>query len=106
MPPRVAALVRTLQLDEEPLRAERRGEPRCAMLVVEREPVPHAPGEADEALAQLCDGLERDARRQRLPVFAARMSRACVRRGDDSAEVRVPTPALAEKRHVHAHVRA
>ena len=106
VPPRVAALVRTLQLDEEPLRAERRGEPRCAMLVVEREPVARAPGEADEALVQLRDGLERDAGRERLPIFAARSPRAGMRRGEDPAEVRVAQPALAEQRHVAALARA
>ena len=100
VPPCIAALVGALQLDEEPLGAERGGEPRGAVLVVEREPVARAPGEADEALVQLRDGLERDVGRQWLPIFAARMPSAGMRLGEDPAEVRVAQAALAEQRPV------
>ena len=58
--PRIPSLVRSLELDEEALAAERGGEPRGAVLVVEREAVTCTAREADEALVQLCDRLEGD----------------------------------------------
>jgi hypothetical protein len=95
--PRIAPLVRPLQLDEEPLAAERACEPGRAARIVERQPVAGAPGEADEPLVQLRDGLERDGRGQRLPVLSPRAAGPCVRRREDPAEVRVALPALAEQ---------
>ncbi len=98
---RVAALVRPLELDEEPLPAERGGEPRGGVRVVEREPVSGAAGEADEPVVQLGDGVERDGRRQGLSVLPPGTARAGMGRGEDPAEVRVPLAALAEQRDVH-----
>ncbi len=57
--PRVSPLVRSLELDVEALAAECVGETRRAARIMERQPVARAAGEADEALVQLRDGLER-----------------------------------------------
>ena len=98
--PRVAPLVRPLQLDEEPLAAERRGEPRGSRRIAEREPVARTAGQADEPLVQLHHRLERDGGRQGLPVLPPGTAGPGMGGGEDPAEVRVPPPALAEERHV------
>jgi len=100
--PHVTPLVRPLQLDEEPLAAERAREPGRAARIVERQPVTGAAREADEPLVQLGDGLERDGRRQRLSVFPPRTACPGMSGGEDPAKVRVALPALAEQGDVAA----
>ena len=70
---RVAALVRTLQLDEEAVAAERVREPRCCVRVAHREAVARAAGEADEPFVQLLEQLLVERRRQRLAVLLRRV---------------------------------
>src|SRR6185503_514629 len=53
VPPRVAPLVRALELDEEPLAPERAGQLGCRIRILDTEPVPRTAGEADETLVQL-----------------------------------------------------
>ncbi len=65
--PRVAALVRPLQLDEEVVPAEDPGEPRRRVRVADGEPVPRAAGKADEPLVQLLEQRRVERRRQRAP---------------------------------------
>ena len=95
VPARVAPLVRALELDEEALAAERRGEAGRAVRVVEREPVARAAREADEPLVQLGERLERHGGWQEDTVLLALGARPGMRRGEDPAEVRV---ALARSR--------
>ena len=102
MTTRVASLVRSLELDEEPLAAERRGEPGCATRVVVREPVPRAAGETDEPFVQLGDGLERRGRREEHAVLFPGRTGARMCSGEDPTEVRVALTALAEQRDVTA----
>ena len=102
MASRVAPLEGTLQLDEEPLPPECGGEPRSTGLIVERKPFARAAGEADEPLAQLRDGLERDGGRQEDAVLLALRTRSGMGRGQDAAEVRVALAALAEQRDVRS----
>ena len=73
---RVAALVRTLELDEEAVAAEGVGEPRGRVRVVHGEPVAGAAGEADEPVVQLLEPALVERRRQRLASLA---SAACAR---------------------------
>ena len=54
----VAALVRALELDEEPLAAKRRGEVRGSVGIADREAVARAAGEADEAVVSLGELLQ------------------------------------------------
>src|SRR5205823_937695 len=65
VPARVAALVRPLELDEEPPPPEGTGDLGGRVRIADGEPVPGAAGEADEALAVLEQELEVEARRQR-----------------------------------------
>ena len=95
---RVATLVRTLQLDEEPLPAERRGKPGRAARIVEREPVAGTAGEADEPLVQLGERLERDARLEEHAVLLPFRPRTRMRGGEDPAEVRVPPAASRQSK--------
>ena len=104
VPSRVAALVRPLQLDEEPLPPERGGEPGSAVRVSEREPVARAAGEADEPLVQLRDGLERDRGLEQHPVLLALGPRSRMSGREDPAEVGVAAARLDEERHVRASV--
>src|ERR1022692_989634 len=97
---RVAALVRTLQLDEEVVAAEDSGEPRRRVRVADGEPVPGAAGEADEPLVQLLEQRRVERGRQRLATLLRTRSRMC--RGEEPAEVRVPLLRLDEQRDVRA----
>ena len=93
---RVAALVRTLQLDVEAVAAERAREPHRGVRVAHREAVPRAAGEADEAVVQLLQQGLIEPWRRRLAV--RRVARVRVRRRQQPAEVRVPrapTPRAA-----------
>ena len=74
----VAALVRTLQLDEEALAAERAREPGGGVRVVHGEAVAGAAGEADEAVGVLLDEPLAHGRGERLTILpAARRVPAC-----------------------------
>jgi hypothetical protein len=88
----VAALEGPLQLDEEAIQPECVGQPGGGVGIADAETEPRATGEADEPLRELGDELGRNRRRTRLPVFAARASRACMRGGQKPAEVRVAPP--------------
>ena len=100
VPPRVAPLVRALELDEEALAAERRREPRGAARVAEREPVAGTAREADEPLVQLGERLERNGGLEEHAVLLPRGTSPGMRRGEDAAEVRVALPVLAKERDV------
>ena len=106
--PRVAALVRTLQLDEEVLASEDIGEPRRRVRVANGEPVPRAAGETDEPVVQLLEQRRLERRRQRLASLLRPRPR--MRRREQPAEVRVPLLRLDEEREmrpaVECHFRA
>ncbi len=96
----VAALERALELDVE--RAGKRGREAGGAVRVERaQALARAAGEADEALGVGGDDVERRLRWEQFPL-AALDPRARVRVGEDPAQVRVATPALAEERDVRA----
>ena len=99
---RVAALVGTLELDEETLAAECAGQPRGSVRVAHRDSVPRAAGEADEPVVQLLEQTLIECRvRRRLGFlsFSPRL-RMCSR--DQPAEIRVPLRRLDEDGHVRA----
>ena len=102
--PRVAALVRPLQLDVEAVAAEGAREPHRGVRVAHREAVARAAGETDEAVVQLLQLSLVKAWRRRLAV--RRVARVRVRRGEQPAEVRVPARRLHEQRDVRAVRRA
>ena len=102
VPSRVAPLEWPLQLDVEAVAPERLRQAGGTVRVAQAEPVARAPGEADEALAELRHGLQGDGRRQGLTVLTARTPRPCMRGGEDAAEVGVAAAVLAEQRHVSA----
>ena len=97
VPLRVAALVRPLELDEEPVPAEDRRQLRRAVAVPYRETVPRAAGQADEALVELREQVPIEARRNRLRRLGPSPG---MRRGQQPAEVRVPARRLDEQCHV------
>ena len=107
VPTRVASLVRALELDEEPVAAEGAGELGGRVRVTNREPVARAAGEADEPLVQLGQECGIERRRQQLALLRPSSG---VGRGQQAAEVRVPTLALDEQGHVRSaaqrHLRA
>ena len=104
VPPGVAPLVRSLELDEEPLPPERGCEPGRACRVAEREPVARAAGEADEALVELGDRRERHGGLEQDAVLLPLGSRARMRGGEDPAQVRVAPARLDEERQVSSSV--
>ena len=94
--PRVAALVRTLQLDVE--RAGKRArEPRRRVRVDDAEPLPRAAGQRNEPLGMLGEDVDARPGRQQLALPAGQPG-ARVRVGEDAAEVRVAPLRLAEQR--------
>ena len=99
VPAHVAALVRSLELDEEAL-TERPGDRRRGVRVAHGEPVPRAAGEADEPLVQLEEELDRQRGIERR-VLGLR-PRPRVRGGEKPAEVRVAARVLDEQRDVSA----
>src|SRR2546423_1717147 len=84
----VAALERPLELDEEAVAAERLRQPRRRVRVPDREPVPGAPRQADEALVALLQQFLPERRLQQLALFSGH-TRPRMRRGHQPAEVRV-----------------
>jgi hypothetical protein len=64
--PRVAAFVRTLELDVEALAAEGAGEPRGSVRIVDGKSLPRTAGETDEPLVQLLEQAYVECGRQRL----------------------------------------
>ena len=87
---RVATLVRTLELDEEAVRAEGTGKARGTVGVAHRDSVPRAAGEADEPLVQLLEQVWIERRiHGRLTFFSFR-PRVRMRSRDQPAQVRVP----------------
>jgi hypothetical protein len=105
--PHVPTLVGALELDVEAI-AERARDGRGGVGIEHAEPSARATGEADEAVVQLQEQLERQRRRQRW-VLGTR-TRLRVRRGQKPAEVRVAAGVLDEQRDVRAalerHLRA
>ena len=99
---RVAAFVRSLQLDEEAVAAERLREPRRGVRIAHRQPVPRAAGETDEPLVEPFEQARVERRRQRLPSFLR--TRPRMRGGEQPAEVRVALRGLDEQRDVRAAV--
>ena len=94
----VVTAVGTLQLDPQPLRAERVEQPSRGRLVVYA--ALGAAGQADEALGVLQHGLQGDRRLTALAPFA----RVGMRAGEDPAEV-APAPCVAnEQRQVASAV--
>ena len=93
VPAGVSAQVRTLELDEEPLAAERVREPGCGVRIPHREPVSRAAREADEAFVQIPEplGIERGLE----PVLSVAL-------GQETAEVRVALRRFGEERDVRA----
>ena len=110
VPPRVAPLVRALELDEEAVAAERGREPGGTVRVAERKPVTGTAREADEPVGEGGEGLERDGGLEEHAVLLPRRTSPGMRRGEDAAEVRVALPGLAKERDVGAvgnrHLRA
>jgi hypothetical protein len=97
---RVAAFVRALELDEEPIRPEHARELGRRIRIVDREAVPRTTREADEPLVQLGEepGIERG--RERLGSFLR--PRIALRFRQEPAEVRVAARRLDEERDVPA----
>ena len=96
----VPPLVGTLQLDEEPVAAERPGEPGGSLGIAHGEPVAGTSGKADEAVSVLLDESLSDGRRQRLPILTTHSAGARMRLGEDAAQVRVAPARLDEQRDV------
>ena len=96
---RVAALVRPLELDEEPVPAEDRRQLRRAVAVPYRETVPSAAGQADEPLVELREQVPIERGRDRLRRLGPSPG---MRRGQQPAEVRVPARRLDEQCHVRS----
>ena len=91
--PRIAALVRPLQLDEEAVAPEDAGEPRRRVRIADGEAVSRAAGQADEPLVLLLEQCRVERRRQRRSCcFSGSLLRARARmcRREQPAEVRVP----------------
>ncbi len=103
----VAAFVGPLQLDEEPVSPEHRGQLGGAVRIAGAEPVPRAARKADQALVVLREQVPVEARRKQLGYLGPG---AGVRRGQQPAEVRVALRRLDEERHVRPvrerHLRA
>jgi hypothetical protein len=99
VPPDVAALVRSLQLDEEAL-PERPCDRRRGVRVAHAEPVSRAAGETDEPVVQLEQELDRQRRVERRVLGPEPRPR--VRRGQQPAEVRVAARVLHEQGDVRA----
>ena len=78
--PRVSALERSLELDEETLAAESSRELGGRVRVEESQAATHAPREADEPFRALGDRLQRDRRLERFPVLLSHSPRPRVRR--------------------------
>ena len=97
----VSPLVRALELDEEALTAESRGEPSCRVRIANREAVAGAAGEADEPLVVLGELLWR----QRGLEAVVRMGKR-----EQPAEVRVAPRRLDQQRDMatalERHLRA
>ncbi len=102
--PRVSALVRALQLDVEPLAAERAGKARRSVRVEQTEPAPRAAREADEPCVRLHERVERDRGRQRFAVLVADAARSRVCGREQAAEIPVAVARLDEQRDVGAAV--
>jgi hypothetical protein len=103
-PPRVPALVGTLELDVEALRAECSGQARSGVRIEQPETSTCTAGETDETLVRLRDRVQRDGRRQRLAVLASDTSRPRMCGRQEPAEVRVPATRLDQQRDVRAAV--
>src|SRR5581483_2470653 len=98
VPPRVASLIRSLELDVEMVAAEDTGKPRSRIRIVDGEPVPSTTGETDEPLVQLVEQRRVECGRQRLrALLGTRLRMGC---GQQPAEVRVARSRLDEERDV------
>src|SRR5262249_23152416 len=102
VPACVTAFERTLQLDEEAIAPERGGETGGSIGMVHAEAVAGTAGEADEPVVQLLHQSLVERRRQRLAILPR--TGTGMRRGEQSAQVRVTGRALDEQRHVRSAV--
>ena len=104
---RVAALVGPLQLDEEPVSPEHRGQLGGAVRIAGAEPVPRAARKADQAVVELREQVPVEARREQLGFFGTGARMCCC---EQPAQVRVALRRLDEERHVRPvgerHLRA
>ena len=94
---RVSALVRPLELDEEPVLPEDRRQLRRAVAVPCRETVPCAAGQADKPFVELREQVPIERGRDRLRRLGPSPG---MRRGQQPAQIRVPTRRLDEQCHV------
>ena len=78
-------------------RPNARGETDGGVRIAYGEPVARATGETDEPFRVLLDEGLSDGRRQRLAIFSALPAGACMRLGEDAAQVRVATARLDEQ---------
>src|SRR5438876_703302 len=90
VPPRVATLVGTLELDEEALAAECSGKSRSGIRVAHRDSASGAAGEAHEPVVQLLEETLIESGIRCWLGFLSHRTRVCVRCRDQPAEVRVP----------------
>ncbi len=104
-PPGVAALERALELDVEPLAAERLDERNARVRVAQAEPVTRAAREARETVVQLDHRREGHGRWQQDTVLLAGRPGARVRRGEEAAQVGVAARRLDEERQVRRPAR-
>src|SRR6266508_4921746 len=98
VPARVAALVGTLELDEEAIGTERARECGRRVRIAHAETLPRAPGQAHEPLVQLLEpSLVERGRQWFSPLLRSGMR---MRGRDQPAEVGVAARGLDEQRHV------
>ena len=95
----VAALERTLKLDEEPIAPKGLRQTRRGVRIPHREPMPCAARQADETLVAFLQQFLRERRVQQLALSPGH-PRVGMRRGQQPAEVRVAGGRLDEQRHV------
>ena len=110
VPARVAALVRALELDEEPIAPERAGGTGGLVRIPVREAVARAAGEGDEPIRVLEQEVEVERGRKRSIGLVARRPRPRVRGREKPTEIRVALRRLDEERQVRPvgerHLRA
>src|SRR3954447_469556 len=88
VPARVAALVRALELDVEPVATEGGGEAGCRGRVMHGKAMAGATGQADQALVELLEPALLERGRKQLGL-AAQEPRVAMRLGQEATEVRV-----------------
>ena len=102
VPTDVAALVRSLQLDEEVLTTERACQPGSCIRMAHGKTGAGATGEADETFGVLLDEPLAHGWGKRLAILTSFAPGTRVRLGEDAAQIRVAPTRLDEQRHVRA----